>query len=371
MKRFHSPGMQKLEASASKSAQPSAAKRGRGRPTGSGSRQQKPKTVAEKEAEAQRTQANNINQYLERDQHMLDDQASRRRKQANIGDERTSRRSSRRQEANGPEELAKRFLENAKYLEANYVHVHEEAGSENIPATLDDLPEEEENLNEAGRRLDAFISSASTQRIRNDYELRIKFDCKLYTNVGSLGQVFRLTGTQSELVPQGKIFLPLEMLFLSSPCSGLRCALLAHIARQKEGIQVPFEKFATMLCYIFQCRPDTLKIHQAHAAANSLMKILEAMAQHRVEDNTEVWSIQNANIIFLLDNCWPYMRFAGWLHSQLISLLQMLCRLYLDAEMVDFRHRLATVIQMVFFSTVIHISNKCTVSGTAFFRELD
>jgi len=57
---------------------------------------------------------------------------------------RTSRRSSRRQEANGPEELAKRFLENAKYLEANYVHVHEEAGSENIPATLEDLPEEEE-----------------------------------------------------------------------------------------------------------------------------------------------------------------------------------------------------------------------------------
>jgi len=106
------------------------------------------------------------------------------------------------------------------------------------------------------------------------------------------------------------------MLFLSSPCSGLRCALLAHIARQKEGIQVlifnhleyqisvfhqvPFEKFATMLCYIFQCRPDTLKIHQAHAAANSLMKILEAMAQHRVEDNTEVWSIQNANVGFCL-----------------------------------------------------------------------
>lgn len=229
----------------------------------------------------------------------------------------------------------------------------------NIPNSLEDLSSDDDNninsllLNTtAAHKIDGFLESDQLKRIQMENELRIKFECPLYKNIGSLNQVFRLQTIEQFGDLSSGTFSALELMFISSPNSKLRSMFIENVTLKahSQGLQVSFHQFFSLLSYIFQIEP--IKLCTAFHASDtdkvntSLKQITTTFGHLRVDHDKDRLTIQNENICLLLDY-WPYLRFFQWSNHQLVSLFCALSHICLDSEITDIRYRVANAFQMI------------------------
>ncbi|KAF7624812.1 hypothetical protein Mgra_00009914 [Meloidogyne graminicola] len=263
--------------------------------------------------------------------------------------------------------LLKKFLDNdrsiQKFEKMKKIHLQNA-----IPDKLQDLPsddEEDKKLNELGREIDCIISSEQVKRIQTDNDLLINFNCFDYDNIGSLGKIFCIKNPETICKlsqTSGNYSLsPLELLLVSVPNSTFRSSILEYLNDlcSSDRIKIQFDRFLILICYAFQLKPSKLKLDF------DINRLLEKMYiclenEKPIENEKDIRTVLHENIYCFLD-CWIFFHFTQWEDKQIISLLCLLCRLYLDKEMIGCRHRLSNaikiIIQQLFIDNELHFNS--------------
>ncbi|CAK5041339.1 unnamed protein product [Meloidogyne enterolobii] len=253
-----------------------------------------------------------------------------------------------------------RQTKNAKFEAEQFLEIDRcfktvEAGRRNdaeklIPDSLEDLAsdnEEDKKLGELGREIDCLISSDHVKRLHADNELFIEFNYFTFEIVGSFGKVFSIK-TPENARRVSKIYKNncFQLIFFSSLNSTLRSALLEcfHSLAVSDGIEISFDNFVTVFCYVFQTKPSNLKINNSDDLIENMYTLMEE--EKPVENAKDVWTILHENIYSFFD-CFIFINFTHWNNQQLISLFCLLCRIYFDKQIINCRYLISNAFKLL------------------------
>nr|CAD2184355.1 unnamed protein product [Meloidogyne enterolobii] len=253
-----------------------------------------------------------------------------------------------------------RQTKNAKFEAEQFLEIDRcfktvEAGRRNdaeklIPDSLEDLAsdnEEDKKLGELGREIDCLISSDHVKRLHADNELFIEFNYFTFEIVGSFGKVFSIKNPEN-VRRVSKIYKNncFQLIFFSSLNSTLRSALLEcfHSLAISDGIEISFDNFVTVFCYVFQTKPSNLKINNSDDLIENMYTLMEE--EKPVENAKDVWTILHENIYSFFD-CFIFINFTHWNNQQLISLFCLLCRIYFDKQIINCRYLISNSFKLL------------------------
>uniref|UniRef100_A0A914LFW4 Uncharacterized protein n=1 Tax=Meloidogyne incognita TaxID=6306 RepID=A0A914LFW4_MELIC len=253
-----------------------------------------------------------------------------------------------------------RQTKNAKFEAEQFLEIDRcfktvEAGRRNdaeklIPDSLEDLAsdnEEDKKLGELGREIDCLVSSDHVKRLHADNELFIEFNYFTFEIVGSFGKVFSIKNPENvrriSKINKNNCF---QLIFFSSLNSTLRSALLEcfHSLAISDGIEISFDNFVTVFCYVFQTKPSNLKINHSDDLIERMYTLMEE--EKPVENAKDVWTILHENIYSFFD-CFIFINFTHWNNQQLISLFCLLCRIYFDKQIINCRYLISNSFKLL------------------------